>query len=68
MNQKNSEGFTCLLYASYNGHMNIIRYLVEEYHVSYKLLTNTGLNALHLAAQKNNVLPFIYFRNKISIK
>jgi ankyrin repeat protein len=28
MNAQNSEGFTALLYASYNGHMDIIRYLV----------------------------------------
>lgn len=67
MNQKNNEGFTALLYACYSGHIDIIRYLVEEYEVNYQLTTNTGLNPLHLAAQKNNIMPFIYFRKKIDI-
>lgn len=67
MNMQNSEGFTALLYATYNGHMDIIKYLIEDYSVNEKLSTKTGLNPLHLAAQKNMVLPFIYFKHKISI-
>lgn len=47
--------------------MDIIRYLMEDYGVNEKLTTKTGLNPLHLAAQRNMVLPFIYFRNKIEI-
>lgn len=64
---QNSEGFTALLYATYNGHMDIIKYLVEDYRVNDMLTTKTGLNPLHLAAQKNVVLPFIYFRGRIDI-
>jgi ankyrin repeat protein len=67
MNQKNNEGFTALLYASYSGYIDIIKYLIEEYGVNYELTTNTGLNPLHLAAQKNNILPFLYFKNKIDL-
>lgn len=67
MNQKNNEGFTALLYASYSGHTDIIRYLVEDFEVNYQITTNTGLNPLHLAAQKNKILPFIYFKTKIDI-
>jgi ankyrin repeat protein len=67
MNMQNTEGFTPLLYATYNGHMDIIKYLVEDYAVNDKLTTKTGLNPLHLAAQKNMVLPFIYFINRIDI-
>ena len=67
MNMQNTEGFTALLYAAYNGNMEIIKYFVEEYQVDYGLTTNTGLNPLHLAAQKNMVLPLLYFRNKIDI-
>lgn len=67
MNQKNNEGFTPLIYASYSGHIDIIRYLVEEFHVNEKIVTNTGLNPLHLAAQKNMVMPFLYFRGRINL-
>jgi len=67
MNQKNNEGFTPLLYASYSGHLDIIKYLTEEYQVNLQLTTNTGLNPLHLAAQKNMVMPFLYFREKINL-
>lgn len=67
MNMQNSEGFTALLYATYNGHMDIIKYLVEDYKVNDMLTTKTGLNPLHLAAQKNMVLPFIYFKSRIDI-
>lgn len=67
MNMQNSEGFTALLYATYNGHMDIIKYLVEDYRVNDMLTTKTGLNPLHLAAQKNMVLPFIYFKSRIDI-
>jgi ankyrin repeat protein len=67
MNMQNNEGFTALLYATYNGHMDIIKYLIEDYGVNDKLTTKTGLNPLHLAAQKNMVLPFIYFKHKIGI-
>jgi ankyrin repeat protein len=67
MNMQNSEGFTALLYATYNGHMDIIKYLMEDYAVNEKLCTKTGLNPLHLAAQKNMVLPFIYFKYRIGV-
>ena len=67
MNQKNNEGFTPLIYASYSGHIDIIKYLVEEFHVDEKIVTNTGLNPLHLAAQKNMVMPFLYFRGRINL-
>jgi palmitoyltransferase ZDHHC13/17 len=29
--------------------------------------TSNGLNALHLASQKNMVLPFLYFKDRISL-
>ena len=67
MNQQNSEGFTPLLYACYNGHMDIMRYLVEQYGVNGALTTKTGLNPLHLAAQKDIVLPIIYFKQHIDL-
>ncbi len=47
--------------------MDIIRFLVEEYEVNVHLTTKSGLNPIHLAAQKNVVLPIIYFRDRIGI-
>ena len=67
MNTRNKEGFTPLLYAAYNGHIDIIRYLVEEHRVNQNATTNSGLNALHLAAQRNMLLPFLYFRSSIDV-
>lgn len=66
-NHRNNEGFTPLLYASYSGHIDIIRYFVEEIQVNERLTTNSGVNPLHLAAQKNVLLPFLYFRSRIDI-
>lgn len=62
MNQQNNEGFTALLYASFSGHLHIIKYLVEDWGVNDLLTTNTGLNPVHLSAQKNIVLTIIYFK------
>lgn len=67
MNTQNTEGFTALLYASYSGHLDIVRFLVEEYNVNATLTTNTGLNPLHVAAQRNMVLPLLYFKDLINI-
>jgi ankyrin repeat protein len=67
MNLKNNEGFTPILYASYSGHISIIKYMVEKFNVNQEAVTNTGLNVLHLAAQKCMVMPFLYFRGKISL-
>ena len=55
-----------MLYAAYNGNVESLRYL-EEMESNITSVTNTGLNALHLAAQNNKVATFIYFRNKIPI-
>ena len=67
MNMQNNEGFTPLLYASYNGHMDVIRYLIQQYAVNQQLTTKTGLNAIHLAAQNNKVFPILFFKDKIDL-
>ena len=56
------------MYACYSGHLNIIKYLIEEHQVNEKLVTKSGLNVLHLAAQKNVIAPFLYFRERISLE
>lgn len=68
LNKKNNEGFTPLLYAAYSGKMDVIRYFVEDHRVNEFAKTNNGLNALHLASQKNMVSPFLYFRGRISLE
>lgn len=35
--------------------------------MDFKVKTGTGLNPLHIAAQKNIVMPFIYFRGKLNL-
>ena len=54
------------MYASFNGHLEIIVYLLEK-GADPQLKTNTGLNPLHLAAQKNIIMPFLYFRTVIDL-
>jgi ankyrin repeat protein len=57
-----------MLYAAYSGNMDVIKYLVEEHRVNEYFKTSNGLNALHLASQKNMVSPFLYFRGRISLE
>lgn len=66
VNLKNQEGFTALLYASFNGHIELIRYL-EEIGANPLLANNTSLNVLHMAAQNNKVAPLIYFKEKLDV-
>lgn len=42
-------------------------FLAETHRVNIAEYTNTGLTALHLAAQNNKVLPFIYLNGKVSL-
>lgn len=67
MDRQNNEGFTALLYASYSGHLDVIEYLVQQHQANYQLTTKSGLNPIHLAAQRNMLLPVVYFRQKIDI-
>ena len=67
MDRQNNEGFTALLYASYSGHLDVIEYLVLQHQANYQLTTKSGLNPIHLAAQRNMLLPVVYFRQKIDI-
>lgn len=41
---------------------------MEEHHVNERLVTKSGLNVLHLAAQKNMIGPFLYFRGRVSLE
>lgn len=55
-----------MLYAGFNGDIDMIRYLVEvgaDIHAT----NNTKLNILILAAQSNRVSTFIYLKHKVDI-
>ena len=60
------EGFTPLLYAAFNGHIELIKDL-EGMGARFDATNKTHLNALHMAAQNNKVSTFIYFKDKIDI-
>ena len=47
--------------------MDIVRYLVEDHRADYNSKTNNGMNPLHLAAQNNFIMPFLYFRHKLDL-
>lgn len=66
VNQKNVEGFTPILYAAYNGHVELMKDL-EEYGANVNITNSTFLNVLHMAAQNNKVSSMIYFSGKVDI-
>ena len=66
VNEGNVEGFTCLHYASYRGNVEMIRFL-ESLGANVLMLTKAGLNALHLAAQGDQVKSAIYLHDKFDI-
>lgn len=61
INEKNQDGFTPLLYASFNGHVDVIEFLIAK-GGNFLIKNNIGLGALHLAAQNNKVSTLIYFK------
>ena len=63
INQKNITGFTALHYACYNGNIKLIKLLVN-YGADINIISNNGLNVLHLATQGNQTTPLYYFIHK----
>lgn len=55
-----------MLYASFNGHVELIHYLIEI-GANPAIINNTRLNVLHMAAQNNKVSTLIYFKDKVNI-
>lgn len=64
INQKNIDGFTPLLFASFNGYVDIIDLLIF-WGANFTLKNNIGLGPLHVAAQNNKVSTLIYFNGKL---
>ena len=50
LNQRDTQGFNCLYYATYYGHLDVVE-LLKSHNVSYSK-DNKGTSCLHIATQK----------------
>jgi ankyrin repeat protein len=71
INKKNAKGVVALHYASFQGNVDIIKYLIN-YGADIKALTIRDLNVIHYAAQGNKPNSLVYFylfhRDKINLE
>ena len=71
INKKNSKGVVALHYASFQGNVDIIKYLIN-YGADVNALTKRDLNVIHYAAQGNQPNSLVYFylfhRDKINLE
>ena len=66
VNAKNREGDTALHYASFNGNIKILKYLIEL-GADLDISNNRGRNVLHFAAQGNQPASLIFFKEKYKL-
>ena len=59
INEKTNEGFTALHYAVNNGNLLIVQ-LLKQYGAKFEAVTNLGKNAVHIAAEANQVTMLMY--------
>ena len=59
INEKTNEGFTALHYAVNNGNLLIVQ-LLKQYGAKFEAVTNLGKNAVHIAAEANQVSMLMY--------
>ena len=52
---KNNDGWTALHFASYNAHLEIVKYLIETCHVDTEARDNDGWTALHFASDHGHL-------------
>ena len=71
INKGNSKGITALHLASFQGNVDLIKYLIH-YGGNINALTKKGLNVLHYAAQGNKPNSLVYFylfhKNEIDLE
>ena len=71
INKKNSKGVVALHYASFQGNVDIIKYLIN-YGADINVLTKRDLNIIHYAAQGNQPNSLVYFylfhKDKINLE
>jgi ankyrin repeat protein len=52
---KDKYGWTALHHASFDGHLEIVKYLIEKCHVDKKVKGNNGWTALHYASEQGHL-------------
>jgi len=62
-NYEDANGYNCLYYATYYGHLDVIKHL-KSINVPYKKSKN-GTNCLHVAVRRNYPNIVEYFLNKL---
>ena len=71
INKKNTKGVVAIHYASFQGNIDIIKYLIN-YGAEINFLTSRNLNVIHYAAQGNKPNSLMYFylfhRDKVDLK
>jgi ankyrin repeat protein len=63
VNARSDQGFTALHFASYRGNYELISLLIDE-GAEVEVINNEGLNVLHMAAQGNQPLSLVFFKEK----
>ena len=66
INQKDIEGNTPLLYASYRGNLRMVQSLIDN-GADINVASLKGLNVLHMAAQGDSPNMLIYFKDKYGL-
>jgi ankyrin repeat protein len=59
-------GYTALHFASYRGHIDLIKLLIEH-GANHEIQNNKGLSVLHIAAQGDMLESIIYFKIKFDM-
>ena len=68
VNGKTPDGYCPLHFASYHGNINLIK-LLEDYGANFYIRTSSGLTIMHTAAEGDQPISIVYFRNKgLSLK
>ena len=68
INKKNNKGYNALLYSAFRGNLEIFKKLMEN-GADISITNSSGLNSLHLAAQKNypNIITLLIEKYKLDI-
>lgn len=61
---EDSNGFNCLYYATYYGHIDIVRHLKEKWNVPYKP-SKSGTTCLHVAVRRGHADLVEFFLDKL---
>ena len=63
INRKSNHGYTAILFASYRGNIDTIKYLIDNGADIYSI-NEQGINVIHMASQGNQPSSIVYFKEK----